>query len=171
MIGLRDGESRYRENKQVRLPKFISPKNPFATPGRNDQPVEAVEVKHSATTLVANAATQAGESSTSSLKETPARSARRGWLSVWGRRLNPFKSKGLAAKVAPNGGTPRQGEFALERVQVVRNDLSDAELRIGESTVKTGPILPVMAMTMEKLEPVGAVWSRLTTKFLGSDRG
>lgn len=60
----------------------------------------------------------------------------------------------------------QQGELSLETVRVVRNDLSDADFEAGKSAA-TKPVLPVMALTAEKLEPVGAAWNRLATKFFG----
>ena len=60
----------------------------------------------------------------------------------------------------------RQGELSLAEVRVVRNDLRDTDFEVG-LPAKTKP---VMALTAEKLEPVGAVWQRLATKFFGTDQ-
>jgi hypothetical protein len=62
----------------------------------------------------------------------------------------------------------QQGELSLDGVRVVRNDLSDGDFAVVRPT-GSKLVLPVMALTAEKLEPVGAAWQRLTTKFFGPD--
>lgn len=167
LIGLRSGESRYRENKQARLPKFISPKNPFA-------PAE----KHSDSTA-AGAAAKPGDAVTPvaakpvTLRAQPAAPNPQppSWLGGLRVKLNPFGARSSTAKpVKGVAGAARQGELALERVQVMRNDLSDAECKIGEPQPKAVPGLPVVSMTMGKFEPVGAAWNRLAAKFIGTDQ-
>ena len=54
----------------------------------------------------------------------------------------------------------------MDAVRVVRNDLSETDVEI----VQPAASKPVMALTVEKLEPVGAAWNRLTAKFLGVDQ-
>lgn len=168
LIGLRTGESRYRENKQVRLPKFISPKNPFTSAERNSEPTTAVET----TRPVVPATPVVVKPVTLKAQPSPARARRANWLGGLRRKLNPFGSRGSTANPAKAGvvEAARQGELALERVQVVRNDLSDAECAGGQPQPKAVPGLPVMSMTMGKFEPVGAAWNRLAAKFIGTDQ-
>ena len=166
LIGLRNGESRYRENKSVRLPKFGAPRNPFAS----EKPVEvAPDAGDSRGPIPVQGTPEKLEAARIQPSGNSARAAV--WLGVLTQKLNPFAPR-RAAKPCRNGaaGTARQGELALERVQVMRNDFSDLECEPVRSVPRTLPGLPVMAVTMEKLEPVGAAWSRLTTKFLGSDQ-
>jgi hypothetical protein len=220
LIGLSNGESRYRENKRVRLPKFISPKNPFATgekpvevrasaaavtvapvtvpsvvqPGvpvavQAAVPVEApapvaavlpvvVETPAPVVAVVETAPVPApapvkletlAAAQKRAVAPKPVKPARTGSLfGGLGKKLNPF-ARGAAKPAAVV--TPRQAELALERVQVVRNDLSDADVET--APVVTGGAklsLPLVAGAREKLEPVGAAWNRLTTKFLGTDQ-
>jgi len=167
LIGLRNGESRYRENKQVRLPKFISPKNPFATAERNSElmATETPGPAVSAATVVAKLAKLEAKPAPVSVKRT-------NWLGGLRGRLNPFGTRGATTNSAKAGvnGASRQGELALDRVQVMRNDLSDAEGKVGQPQLKAVPGLPVMSMTMVKFEPVSAAWNRLAAKFIGTDQ-
>lgn len=169
LIGLRNGESRYRENKQVRLPKFISPKNPFAPAEKISEPTMVAETARPAVvTVIADVE----KPTTLAVQQAPMRTGRSGWLGGLRVKLNPFGARGSTTNPAKAGavGAPRQSELALERVQVVRNDLSDADCRIGSPQLKAVPGLPVMTMTMEKFEPVSAAWNRLAAKFIGTDQ-
>lgn len=163
LIGLRNGESRYRENKQARLPKFISPKNPFAPAEKHSGPTVAVE-----TARPVAPATPAAEKPATLNAQPPVSAQRANWLGGLRGKLNPFGSRGSTAK--DGAGAARQGELALERVKVMRNDLSDAECKVGQPQPKWVPGLPVMSMTMGKFEPVGAAWNRLAAKFIGTDQ-
>ena len=186
LVGLQGGPGRYRESKQARLPKFISPRNPFApgeTPAKPPEPsvVKAVPAQ----STVPKSFTSAAGAATSGVKKEilpGSKEARAGgWLRTWGRKLNPLPRHSQAQ--VPLKPVAQQGELSLDGVRVVRNDLSDAE----SDGVKHGvhlrgilvhqivpemvqPMLPVMAMTAEKLEPVGAAWQRLTTRFFGPDQ-
>ncbi len=169
LVGLRNGESRYRESKQVRLPKFISPKNPFASGDDNSelQVTVAPPVTVSATAR--------------SVAATPATPAKRGssllvragaWFGSLSTKVNPFRGRKERASAAPLPSAeakPKQGELTLERVRVLRNDLSDADGAKAKTNVGAKPGIPVVAATLGKLEPVGAAWDRLATKFTGSD--
>lgn len=168
LIGLRTGESRYRENKQARLPKFISPKNPFAPAEKSSAPTVAVET---AKPVIVPAITELEKPATLKAQPAPTSARCSNWLGGLRGKLNPFGSRGSTAKPAKSvAGAARQGELALERVQVVRNDLSDAECKVGQPQPKAVPGLPVMSMTMGKFEPVGAAWNRLAAKFIGTDQ-
>lgn len=189
LIGIRGGESRYRENKHVRLPKFISPKNPFisaGTPGAslesvNNPGTAAPDVPKAAAVSAARPAAAApllflapmpqAESKLSERNQSkPADTARTGWLTGFGQKVNPFGAS-RARKKSTGGIGPvsgRQAELALDHVQVVRSDLSDLKSDNGAASTRlTLPPLPGVATTMEKLEPVSAVWHRITDKFLG----
>jgi len=167
LIGLRNGESRYRENKQVRLPKFISPKNPFVTVERNNE-LMAAETPGP----VVSAETVVAKPAMLEAKPAPVSVQRTNWLGRLRGKLNPFGTRGSTANStkAEVNGASRQGELALDRVQVMRNDLSDAECKVGQPQLKAVPGLPVMSMTMGKFEPVSAAWNRLAAKFIGTDQ-
>jgi hypothetical protein len=167
LVGLRNGESRYREDKRVRLPKFISPKNPFASAEKNNEPplVETAKPVAVSPPAIEKPAALKVQSALASTQRVT-------WLDGLRGKFNPFGSRGSTAKSTKGGaaGVARQGELALERVQVVRNDLSDAECKVESPPSKAVPGLPVMSMTMGKFEPVGAAWNRLAAKFIGTDQ-
>jgi hypothetical protein len=163
LVGLRNGESRYREDKRARLPKFISPKNPFAPAEKSNVPAVPA-----ATVGVVVEPAEAEKPTTLTAQPISPNGHRARWLGGLRQKLNPFGVRGSTAKSTNNA--PRQGELALERVQVVRNDLSDAECKVGSPQLKAVPGLPVMSMTMAKFEPVGAAWHRLAAKFIGTDQ-
>ena len=171
LVGLNGDASRYRVNKQARLPKFISPKNPFASGETPAAPVPEQPAKPKAVVAVAHAdASEAGKEI--SRGAVSARAAE--WLGEWGRKLNPLarrsQAPGPVKSAAPSGSpTALQGELSLDSVRVVRNDLSDTDFEVARSAAAK-PVSPVIAMTVEKLEPVGAAWNRLTARFFGEDQ-
>ncbi|MBU6408760.1 MAG: hypothetical protein KGR98_00090 [Verrucomicrobia bacterium] len=106
-------EISYRANKQIYLPKFESAKNPFTAPksgapggadGREDEAVPAAPERPTA----------------------PPDVLRR---SSWMEKFNPLGSRSAAAE---KSGTPEmtQAELSLDRVKVVQNDLTDAEVEV-----------------------------------------
>lgn len=121
-----DGVGRYRMRKHIRLPKFISPQNPFKPEAAVEAPVLAAAVPV-----------------TTAAPMEMATSARR--ISRWGRLgaglrrwvvfcldLNPFSQIGQAKLPAiPHFGMPGvQGELALDKVKVMRGDLAHADLEV-----------------------------------------
>jgi len=112
----------YRTSKSVYLPQFVSPKNPFAANGsvatqvELPKPAEKKPVKPALTKTrkMPAIATSAG----------PARSA------TWVSKLNPA----ALFRPAPTSGdkvvATVQPELSLEKVRVVHNDLSDADVEV-----------------------------------------
>lgn len=163
LIGL-GGPGRYREDKRTRLPKFVSPKNPFTPEAEAPQVLVVAPAAAPATPAQIGPAQPqavAAPASTGTAKSA-------GWLSGWSAKLNPLGRKARPAGPA-RSLAPQQGELSLDRVQVVRNDLRDSDFDVARPSVAK-PVSPVMAMTAEKLEPVGAAWNRLANRFLGEDQ-
>jgi len=140
----RRGQSPYRANKQFYLPKFGSPKNPFASanhPGEAISPEEAAAAPVKTPITVVAAKTQklptfspaprAANTRSTTVKRPalPAQKLRRslGWMS----RLNPFGT-GSAFTTArgENAKIPMQSELSLDAVKVLRNDLSDVDVEV-----------------------------------------
>jgi hypothetical protein len=119
----RRGQSPYRANKQFYLPKFGSPKNPFASanqPGGAIPPVEAAAAPVKTPITVVAAKTQKLPTF------SPAPRA-----ATWVSRLNPFVSKPeFPATGGKDAKIPVQGELSLDAVKVLRNDLSDADVEV-----------------------------------------
>jgi hypothetical protein len=94
----------YRADKRVYLPQFVSPKNPFANPVTTVSQAELP--KPPSTNFAASVRT-----------------------TRWASKLNPaaiFR----ADPASPNNVKPVQAELSLEKVKVVHNDLTDAEVEI-----------------------------------------
>jgi hypothetical protein len=91
------------------------------------------------------------------------------WFGALGKKLNPLPSRARPRTPGSLKPAAQQGELSLDAVRVVRNDLSEADFDAVRPAAPK-PVLPGMALTAEKLQPVGAAWHRLTTKFFGSDQ-
>jgi hypothetical protein len=118
----------YRADKRVYLPQFVSPKNPFANPVATATQVElpkpAAEnsvpsVKKSMPPWV-----KTQKISVPSPSSVPARAA------TWVSKLNPISIFRVAPPFADGNVAPVQVELSLEKVKVVHNDLTDADVEI-----------------------------------------
>lgn len=146
-------EISYRVLESAYLPKFISPKNPFAPPAK------AGPASNTTTPPVKNEVAPDGKK-TQKLPTFPAWPRKQAWIN----KLNPVfiwrRSPPSAAQKTP---CPRQGELSLDRVKVVHNDLSDADVEV----------VPIKSRTAPGVEPAlipanGAdSWSRLGAKIFG----
>lgn len=175
LVDTSDGAGRYRVNKRAALPKFISPRNPFASPDA-EVPSPSTEPPDSA--VAPNAAVATAKADTAAPGKSVmtvsigARAAR--WFGEWGRKVNPLprlakKPGPVKSPASPSVRTPVQPELSLDKVQVVRNDLSDGDFEIvprraaGDSRLGTSPLA-----APEKLVPAGGMWDRLTTRIFGA---
>jgi len=149
-------EISYRISDRVYLPKFISPKNPFAPPASPEPAPKAGESpvkKHRAWDGTKTQKLPAGP------KASPGKEIRPG-------RWNPFALWRSFFPVAPQKPLrPLQAELSLDRVKVVHNDLTDAEVEI----------VPIKSRTAPEAEPsilpaaqAGDSWSRLSAKIFGA---
>ncbi|MGA9450349.1 MAG: hypothetical protein WBW41_03285 [Verrucomicrobiia bacterium] len=140
----RRGQSPYRTDKQIYLPKFGSPKNPFASanqPGGATPPEEAAAAPVKTPITVVAAKTQRLPTFSPAPRavnirfaavEKPAGPVPRPRHSLrWMSKLNPFASDSafLAAR-AGNAKAPVQAELSLDAVKVLRNDLSDVDVEV-----------------------------------------
>jgi hypothetical protein len=240
LVGMPDTDCRYRVRTENLLPKFISPKNPFAQPApkpaappappaetsrptaarmetaplfesdrAKTDPVREVKVSiarpgrpvkveirrtevnapsepsrvrdETPTPEVKGAPAPAGvENGVTALKAktlpptlapTPAKPAETGRWFGWMKKLNPlallFKGRGgIMASRGRIGKSPVQAELSLDRVQVVRNDLRDADLEIGPGRLIGIPsgASPVLS---HAARPDHSGWSRLATNVFG----
>jgi hypothetical protein len=144
LVGMSDSESRYRMRN--RLPRFGSDRNPFAT--RQEQEGAAgeggsAEPRRGDLSIAELAAARLKETQRLPAPVAAPRSAlprpsRISRLAAWLRRANqavrPSRPE-LAARPLPPAARPGirppvQGELSLDKVRVVRNDLSDADLEV-----------------------------------------
>jgi hypothetical protein len=132
LVSLRDTESRYRLTSQRLLPQFGPTRNPFHSPGNSEL---AVAGTLRPTAEFGKAAFEAGACG----------SARRLWLkaaemlSVWMRKARAVIAGSLkkAGSAAPRfQKPPLQGELSLDRVKVMRNDLSEADRELVNARAK-----------------------------------
>jgi hypothetical protein len=133
-------EISYRVNKHVYLPKFGLAQNPFKSPpGTEPAKPEAETIAAPVKKVVTPVAAK-----TQKLPAWPPGPVR---ATNWASKLNPISIWRGPASAAQNTPDPVQSELPLDRVKVVHNDLSDADVEVvpiksrtaGEATV---PVLP-----------------------------
>jgi hypothetical protein len=98
-----------------------------------------------------------------------------GLLSGWQVKLRGLfaRSESKTAKSAiPRFPKPAvQGELSLERIKVVRNDLSDADLEVVPARASSAPAATAPAPRLiEKAEGAKTAWGRVTSRILGAGR-
>ena len=113
----------YREDKRFYLPQFVSPKNPFVSP---DAPGASAEPPKTPAPAKKRALPR---DKTGKMPVVAARGATPR-AAIWVSKLNPASIFGAAPLVANSNPPPVQVELSLERVKVVHNDLTDAEVEV-----------------------------------------
>jgi hypothetical protein len=131
-----DVSGRYRMEKKLQLPKFISPRNPFKQESVAEPVSPPAEAAAPAVTLEPAAPVVAVTSEVMLPADKVLLSAR---LSSGLQRLvlfcldnNPFSAIGKPklSGIPRFGKSGVQGELSLDRVKVVRNDLAHADLEV-----------------------------------------
>lgn len=161
--------ARYKANPRIFLPKFGTPKNPFAQPPNKDEAVRTVSTATPANCLSHQAADSDARAAVPVRMETAAARVPV-WKRVVGgcgeviRKFNPlklFKRRPTRASSAiPHfGKSAVQSEFPLERVRVVRNDLTDADIEVVSAGKRAGL----------KRGPQDGAWERLTARVFGTE--
>jgi hypothetical protein len=122
----------YRSDKRVYLPQFVSPKNPFSNPATKIEhadspktalPDSAIQVKKTALSPWGKLET----SSVASSVMAPAASSR---SKTWASKFNPVSIFRDATTPSNKLTASVQTELSLEKVKVVHNDLTDADVEI-----------------------------------------
>ena len=120
----------YRTDKRVYLPQFISPKNPFAHAAPAEVQSELPKPETSSPAGPARKAkpswAKPGKMSTA---ETPAQAGPTR-VTTWAGKFNPVAIFREVAASPVRHATPVQTELSLERVKVVHNDLTDADVEV-----------------------------------------
>jgi hypothetical protein len=118
----------YREDKRFYLPQFVSPKNPFAN---SVPPPPTVQMSELPAPKVATPGAKApprwAETEKIAVPAVQRASAR---ATTWVSKLNPVAIFSHGPAAAGDSVTPVQAEFTLEKVKVVHNDLTDAEVEV-----------------------------------------
>jgi len=196
LVGMSDVESRYRLTSQRLLPQFGPARNPFssrtkAEPAQTEaRPLEDHDGNGAS---VARPALRGPEGEPAAVlqpgaehravpaKFDPRNLARVLWqraaalLSRWQAKLCGLlaRSGGKAAKPAiPQFlKPPVQGELSLDRIKVVRNDLSDADLEVVPAKAPSAPAAIALApREVEKTDGAKSAWGRVTTRILGAGK-
>lgn len=147
----------YRVSDRVYLPKFISPKNPFAPlsrPAPSPQNAHPPEKKK-------------GFDGTKTQKLPRLSFLRRQTLS-WTAWFNQWSFwRRSASRTERKIQGPTQAELSLDRVKVVHNDLSDVDVEIVPIKSRTTP--PAMDSAEPALSTANGrdSWSRLGAKIFG----
>jgi hypothetical protein len=114
-----NGAIEYRENKQVLLPKFVSPKNPFVHSSKPSSGAPAVSGKDGTATTPVKP------------QPMPPISAAPKSLAAWTSKLNPASVwRGPKVEAGKVTRPEVQAELSLDTVKVVHNDLSDADVEV-----------------------------------------
>ena len=191
LVGMRDAETRYRVTGQRLLPQFGPGRNPFSDrekaepaqtgprlPGDHKPNVVLKEVR---STPALSGEREAASRSRLEGQKTPPSSGSPSLGGMLRRRtgalLAGWKMK-LAGLLANRRCTttktaiprfakpPVQGELSLEKIKVVRNDLSDADLEVI-------PAKPPTASAMRAVERAAGAenaWGRVTARLLGTGK-
>ena len=133
----------YRTDKRFYLPQFVSPKNPFATAGvaptqaERPKPAEKKSVKQ----LKKTATLPWMKPRKLPVAATPARPAS---AATWASKLNPVALFRTAPATVDKSVATVQTELSLEKVKVVHNDLTDADVEIVPMKSRPAP-MPALA--------------------------
>ena len=196
LVGVSSEESRYRLTSQKLLPQFGPARNPFSSrakaepaqtearsledhsgngasvarlslPGSRGEPAAVLQraVEHRAVPAKFDLRKLAG-----ALWQSIA-----ALLSGWQAKLCGLfaRSGGKVAKLAiPRFPKPPvQGELSLDRIKVMRNDLSDADLEVVPAKPLTAPAATVPApRAVEKAAGAKSAWGRVTTRILSAGK-
>lgn len=121
---------RYQMRDHVQLPRFISPKNPFAAEATAEESTSQAATSDERG-AVASAVTP--KRRLSAILSWAGEGSKR--AALWCLDRNPFSAIGRPQlpKMPRFGKQPVQGELSLENVKVVRGDLTHADLEVVES--------------------------------------
>jgi hypothetical protein len=163
LVSAQDTESRYRLSTQRLLPQFGPAKNPFSSKAETDRaPAAAIP--------------QGAEAGMTTPKTGTQSLARTLWFRTVARWSGWMpKLSGLFARRRVVAGKPAipqfskppvQGELSLDRVKVVRNDLSEADLEVVPARLKAAPT----PMAVEPAGSAASAWGRVTTRIFHAGR-
>jgi hypothetical protein len=150
-----DGIGRYRMQKHIRLPKFISPQNPFKRETEAEVDTETPVLP--AVTPGANGPAERATIAANQVSWWVRLGAGLRRFARWCLDRNLFGRLGRPALTAiPRfGRTGDQGELSLDTVKVLRGDLTHADLEV----------IPVGAGRNQAASPA---WKNLATRMFGA---
>ena len=190
LVGLTNANSRYHMQKGA-LPKFKSARNPFASkvnaelPEREPQLPKLTPAEEAAANLKKTQALPALGAPTANRDAKPAEPVTvpapvDGWL----KKLNPMVWFGNNKPTGPKSALPRfggkshapvQGELSLDKIKVMRNDLSETDVEIVPAKSRPAKVIAApmqasaAAMAIPDLPPATSAWEYLGERLLGRD--
>jgi len=196
LVGVSDAESRYRLTSQRLLPQFGPARNPFSGRAKAEpaQPKARPLEEHGGNGApVARPGLPGPRGGPAAVlqrgaeqRAVPAKCDPRDLAGVLWRRLAALLSRwqatlcGLLAHsrgMAVQPAIPRfpkppvQGELSLDRIKVMRNDLSDADLEVVTAKLPAAPAATTPApRAVQKAAGTKSVWGRVTTRILGAGK-
>jgi hypothetical protein len=149
----------YRTDKRFYLPQFVSPKNPFANPAAQPAQTELPKPppQDSPVVLVKKTTPSWAKTQKMPVSSVQGATAR---ATTWVNKLNPAAIFRAAPSSAGKIATPVQVELSLEKVKVVHNDLTDADVEI--VPMKSRPAREPAA----DLPPAKKSWSNLGERIM-----
>jgi len=182
LVGLNDAETRYRMTSQKLLPRFGPGKNPFCAPDRPvAPPTDACGKTEHGSASSREPAAMAGARVAAPVNA-------RGWSILSALRLRTAALRGgwtwkLTGLLCRPGSQPVralnprpaklavQGELSLDRIKVVRNDLSDTDLEVVRARPAAAPTQAAsVPPAAEKAAPGSTAWGRLAARVRGAGR-
>ena len=149
LVGLHDPESRYQMRAKNLLPKFGSDKNPFTRvkpESLEPAPVEKIQTIARTMTPPEIAAARLKETKrlpavtaikdSNELSNTKLKTKALSWIGATAKKVNLLawwrarKNKSAKTAAQPFAKAPVQAELSLDKIKVLRNDLSEGDLEV-----------------------------------------
>jgi hypothetical protein len=191
LVGMRDAETRYRVTGQRLLPQFGEGRNPFSNrekaepvqtglrPPGDHKPNDVLKEARS-TPALGGEREAAPRSRLEGRKTLPSSGSpslggmlrRRtgallaGWKTKLAGMLANRRCKTMKTAIPRFTKPPEQGELSLDRIKVMRNDLSDADLEVIRAKPPTAPEM----RAVERAAGAENAWGRVTARFLGTGK-
>jgi hypothetical protein len=121
----------YRTSKRVYLPQFVSPKNPFIAAAKPAAAFLQAELPKPAQKKTVEVLKKTAPLPLMKTRKIPVFAVQaRPVRATWASKLNPVSLFRTAPAAVDQGVATVQAELSLEKVKVVHNDLSDADVEI-----------------------------------------
>jgi hypothetical protein len=196
LVGVKDDESRYRLTSQRLLPHFGPAKNPFSTerspdPVQTERRVTRDGGENGASGKQCNVPSSSGKPTAALRRGSNDRrvfgSARRhgfiealrlraaavlsGWRTILCGSLGRLPGKATKPAIPQFMKQPVQGDLSLDKIKVVRNDLSDADLEVVTARQPTIPMNAAPGLqTGERAKVPADTWGRVKTRIFGAGK-
>ncbi|MEJ0091529.1 MAG: hypothetical protein WDM80_17510 [Limisphaerales bacterium] len=144
----------YRANRRVYLPQFVSPKNPFVNTGAAATQDELPKSEPQAS-LPPDKKSASPWAKAQKMPEVAAPQGATARATTWVSKLNPVSmfrnSSSPVDKIIP----PVQVELSLEKIKVVHNDLSDADVEVVPMKSRPARLAPDSKPAKKSWEDLG----------------